>query len=94
MAVNRNPKKNFTRTPNEVFEEVPLNLAGIVSYFLSKPPGWQMHIPHLMEKWKASGQSLRDGLRELRKIKILGIKKFYDTTKKKVCRIILLSYRI
>jgi len=84
MAINRNPKKNFTRMPNRLVEKVPLNMIGIIYFFLSKPTGWKMRLDDLLHHWTASGQSLRRYLKELRKNGYIEIKPFYDNTKNRL----------
>jgi hypothetical protein len=83
MPINRNPKSKFTRISNSLVEELPLNIIGLVYYFLSKPPGWKMKFDDLLQHWSASELSLRRNLRELRKKDFLVIKPYYDIKKKR-----------
>jgi len=83
MQDYKSPSKNFTRVSNDLAEKVPLNMIGILYYFLSKPPGWHMRVDDLLEHWTASENSLRKYLRELKEMGFIEIKPYYDTKKKR-----------
>jgi len=83
MAIIRNPKSRFSRIENILLEEIPLNMVGIIVYFLSKPPDWRMRFNDLAEHWTASRNSLRKYLRLLRGLSYIEIKPYYDPNKKR-----------
>lgn len=85
MPVNRNPKREFTRVTNTVINDCNITpgALGVLVFFLSKPPKWEMHLDELYKHFKASKNSLRSYLRELRNKDYIGIKHKYNNKKKK-----------
>lgn len=83
MAINRNPKKNFSQLSNELVMEYSIEEIGIIYFFLRKPPGWHMKISDLLENWSGSEKSLRRHLKELRIKDGIEKKSNYDSKKKR-----------
>jgi hypothetical protein len=83
MAIERNPKKNFTQVSNIILSDPKLSWGakGLLSYFLSKPPEWEMRIDDLLEHGNAGKYGLRRLLRELRG-KYIKIIPLFDPKKK------------
>jgi hypothetical protein len=83
MAINRNPKKNFSQLSNDLVVEYSIEIIGIIYFFLRKPPGWHMKISDLLENWSGSEKSLRRHLKELRIKDCVEKKSNYDSKKKR-----------